>query len=104
MLRLGWKCELSATPYASALQPGNPAGRFHLSTAQHRDMEPSEAMLRAHTARMAVLPERYGNASKVTRVLDRLCRIFSVVQKAVPQIAVSSGSVWSEDLWAQYSP
>ena len=39
-------------------------GRFSGSTAQDSDLEPREAMLRAHTQRVSVLPAIYASLSK----------------------------------------
>ena len=54
-------------------------GRFSQSTAQQRDLEPPASMLRAHTLRCSVLPDIYAGQSRVSSVIELVCRVHVAV-------------------------
>ena len=58
------------------------AGRFYGSTAQHADLEPTQAMLVAHELRADVLPAIYARASRVSTQFDLLARIQRALRAA----------------------
>ena len=88
-----------ASPLFDALE-ATEVGRFSGSTAQNTDLEPREAMLRAHTQRVSVLPAIYGGLAKVAKVFDAICKLHLVGCAAV-RILRSSSSPGSFDHWGE---
>ena len=76
---------LCVTEAAGSLDPathGQDAGRFSMSAAQMRAVEPTEAMLHQHTVRCTVLPARYANQARVEKAFERVCDVHRVVRAA----------------------
>ena len=78
-------------------------GRFSGSTAQLGDLEPRDAMLRAHDLRCAVLPAIYAGKAKVKKAFDLLARLHLLQRdafahaRATPDRVVMHGpEAWGE--------
>ena len=57
----------------------NQVGRFSNSTAQDRDLEPTQAMLSKHTLACSVLPAIYAKKSKVDSAFSLLARMHTLL-------------------------
>ena len=92
-------CAADASPEFSA-PDSNELGRFSRSSAQDSDLEPVAAMLRAHDMRCPVLPGIYSGVSRVSRTIDRVCRMHLVLAAAAARVddgAASQGDAsWGD--------
>ena len=84
----------------------NEVGRFTGSTAQNTDLIPLESMLRAHEARVAVLPARYAAKRKVAIALDLVARIHLVLRRTTAAFPSLASLAWSPDTvdWGEAGP
>ena len=74
-------------------------GRFFGSTAQARDLEPTDAMLLAHSARISMLPALYANKSKVVNAFNLLARLEQSLHMGAARAAVYPTLLSHEGGW-----
>ena len=80
----------------------NELGRFSGSTAQSDDLEPVQAMLRAHALRCAVLPDIYAGKARVGTAFDRLARMQRVLRSAALRARADPSLLSRDDPWAVF--
>ena len=75
-------------------------GAFSLSTSQRANLTPGDALLRAHTLQISVLPQRYAGQRAVSALLDRIARTELELHRLADRIAECDPSL--EDLEAGF--
>ena len=89
---------MDACPDFSSID-ANEYGRFSGSTAQADDVTPTEALLRQHALRAAVLPDIYAGRNKISTVLDLVGRVGALLRRWGRLHAMGAVSLPPEDGW-----
>ena len=75
-------------------QSGHEFGNFSMATSRQRSLEPTAAMLAAHTLRCSRLPALYAAESRVQKVFDRLCLAEQAIGEALARRGPDLSRPW----------